>query len=263
MHFENKKLKRKDEKINGFKSEVSALSKENRELHSRLATAQRASEKNRVALSQLSKKQENAIMEKDSQLLKLENCFDACMGLLEKIEDLMCEVEIGRNETDQLAERLREFESQTLKTKQHRQFYLDSVQKFCMELMSLNVSTQNVEKVIRSVLQHIAGMNIENLPKPSTLIQMTTEMKGLTCQQLAEQLSRTKDLTLHNDEPSKFGQHYGGFQVSLPYSLYSLGLCEMLTESADLTLKSLQMILADIEAVAGDGIGYKILANMY
>ena len=203
-------------------------------------------------------------MEKDSQLLKLENCFDAHMELLEKrIEDLTCEVEIGRNERDQLAERLREFESQTLKTKQHiKQVYLNSVRQCCMELMSLNVSTQNVEKVIRSVLQHIAGMNVENLPKPSTLIQMTSEMKGLACQQLAEQLTRTKDLTLHNDGTSKFGQHYGRFQVSLPDSSYSLGLCEMLTGSADLTLKLLQMILADIEAVAGDGIGDKILANI-
>ena len=66
--------------------------------------------------------------------------------------------------------------------------------------MSLNVSTQNVEKVIRSVLQHIAGINVENLPiaKLNTLIQMTSEMKGHACQQLAEQLSRAKDLTLHN-----------------------------------------------------------------
>ena len=80
----NKKLKRKDEKIKEFKSEVSALSKENHGLHSHLATAQRASEKNWVALSQLNKKQENVITEKDSQLLKLENCFDARMELLEK-----------------------------------------------------------------------------------------------------------------------------------------------------------------------------------
>jgi len=131
-----------------------------------------------------------------------------------------------------------------------------------MELMSLNVSTQNVEKVIRSVLQHIARMNVENLPKPTTLIEMTAEMKGLLCQQLAEQLTRTEDLTLQNDGTSKFGQHYGGFQVSLPDSSYSLGLCEMLTGSADLILKSLQMILADIKAVAGDGTGNKILANI-
>ena len=36
----------------------------------------------------------------------------------------------------------------------------------------------------------------------------------------------------------------------------------MLTGSADLTLKSLQMILADIEVVAGDGIGNQILVNI-
>ena len=64
------------------------------------------------------------------------------------------------------------------------------------------MSTQNVEEeeVIRSVLQHTAGINVENLPKPSTymytLIQMTSEMKELAYQQLSEQLARTKDLTL-------------------------------------------------------------------
>ena len=105
-------------------------------------------------------------MEKDSQLLKLENCFDVRMELLEKrIEDLMREVEIGRNERDQLAECLREFESQTLKMKQHKQLYLDNVRQCCMELMSLNVSTQNVER----------------FSKPSTLVQMTSEMKGVAC----------------------------------------------------------------------------------
>ena len=74
----------------------------------------------------------------------------------------MHEEEIGRHERDQLAEWLSEFESQTLKMKQHKQLYLDSVRQCCMELMSLNVSTRNVEKVIMSVLQHVAGMNVEN-----------------------------------------------------------------------------------------------------
>ena len=47
----NKKLKRNDERIKEFKFEVSALSKENHRLYSRLAAAQRASEKNGAALS--------------------------------------------------------------------------------------------------------------------------------------------------------------------------------------------------------------------
>jgi len=190
----NKKLKCRDKKIKECKSEISVMSKENQVLHSRLAATQRASEKNRVALSRLNKKQETVIIEKeelDSKLLELENCFDARVTLLEKrIENLTCELEVARNEQDEIVERLTEIESQTLRTKQHKQLYLDRVRQCCMELMSLNVSTQNVEKVIRSVLQHIARMNVENLPKPTTLIEMTAEMKGLVCQQLAEQLTR-------------------------------------------------------------------------
>ena len=68
----NKKLKRRDAKIKEYKSEISAMSKENEVLHSRLVTAKRASESNRVALSRLNK---TVINEKDSQLLKSESHF--------------------------------------------------------------------------------------------------------------------------------------------------------------------------------------------
>ena len=87
-------------------------------------------------------------------------------------------------------------------------------------------------------------------------------MKRLAVQQLTEQLSLDNALTFHNDRTSKFGQHYGGFQISTANSSYSLGLCEMLTGSADLMLGSLQTILADIDAVGGDGLGNVILANI-
>ena len=212
----NKKLKRRDAKIKEYKSEISAMSKENEVLHSRLVTAKRASERNRVALSRLNKTQETVINEKDSQLLKSESHFDEHIKCLEeRMEKLTCEAEASRNEQEELAVRITELESRTLQTKKHKQLYLDNVHQCCMELMSLNVSTQNVDKVIRSVLHNVASMDIESLPKQTTLIDMTSEMKGLACQQLAEQLTTTKNLTLHNDGTSKFGQHYGGFQVSL------------------------------------------------
>ena len=79
------------------------------------------------------------------------------------------------------------------------------------------------------------------VPKLTTLVDMTAEMKGLACQQLAEQLTATEKLTSHSDGTSKFGQHYGGFQVSMPESTYSLGLSEMLmlTGSAEVTLNTM------------------------
>ena len=79
----------------------------------------------------------------------------------------------------------------------------------------------------------------------------------LACQHLAEQLTSTEKLTLHSDGTSKFGQHYGGFQVSMPdHSAYSLGLSEMLTGSAEVTLNTLK---TDIDLVVGEGTGAKIL----
>ena len=103
-------------------------------------------------------------------------------------------------------------------------------------------------------------MEVEALPKPTTLVDMMAEMKGLACQHLAEQLTSTEKLTLHSDGTSKFGQHYGGFQVSMPdHSAYSLGLSEMLTGFAEVTLNTLKIILSDIDLVVGEGTGAKIL----
>ena len=90
------------------------------------------------------------------------------------MENLTCELGVGRSEREELAVPFTEFA--TLKMKQHKQLYLDSVQQCCMELMSLKVSTWNVEKVIRSVLHNISSMNVDSLPKPTMLV---TEMKGL------------------------------------------------------------------------------------
>ena len=96
--------------------------------------------------------------------------------------------------------------------------------------MSLNVGMKNIEPVIRAVLRHImVKMEVDTLPKPSTLVEMMVQMKGLAYQQLAERLTITDKLKLHSDGTSKFGQHNGGFQVSTPDSVYSLGLAEMLT----------------------------------
>ena len=93
-----------------------------------------------------------------------------------------------------------------------------------------------VDPIIRSVLLNIAGMEVEKLPKPATLVRMLTELKCLSYQQIADELQDCKNITLHSDGTSKFGQHYGSFQISTDTTAYSLGLSEMLTGSAQQTL---------------------------
>ena len=107
-----------------------------------------------------------------------------------------------------------------------------------MELLSMNVGIKNVEPIIQSVLNHIAGLEVDFLPKTSSLLRMFTEMKGVACQQLAEVLSQDDCLTLHSDGTSKFGQHYYSFQISGTDSAYSLGLAEMLTGSTSQVLQT-------------------------
>ena len=65
---------------------------------------------------------------------------------------------------------------------------------------------------------------------------MLTELKCLSYQQIADELQGCENITLRTDGTSKFGQHYGFFQLSTDSIAYSLGLSEMLTGSAQQSL---------------------------
>ena len=75
----------------------------------------------------------------------------------------------------------------------------------------MNVGIHQLEPIIRSVLQNIACMEVEKLPKPATLVRMLTKLKCLSYQQIADEVQDCKNITLHSDGTSKFGQHYGSF----------------------------------------------------
>ena len=156
-----------------------------------------------------------------SRLQELEEQFLSEVNSLEaKVRTLSDALDIAKTERDELADRVTELESQKVVTKQHKQLYVEGVRQCCIELLSLNVGIKNIEPVVRSVLRHLVNMEVDTLPKPSTLVDMMVEMKGLACQHIAEQLTSTEKLTLHSDGTSKFGQHYGGFQVSMPFIFF-------------------------------------------
>ena len=166
------------------------------------------------------------------------------------------------DERDSLLQRILELQLDKFETKEHRQKYLDNVRQCCIELLSMNVGIKNVEHVIRCVLKHMTGIVVDELPQSTTLVRMLAEMKGLSCQQIVEELSDHDNLTLHSDGTRKFGQHYYSFQVSTPSSTYSLGLSEMLTGSTTQVLHTFRQILSDVELVAGPKAGGLILAKI-
>ena len=75
------------------------------------------------------------------------------------------EIKVARQELD---DRLEEIESGTICTK-NGQKYLDGVRQCCIELLSLNIATKQIELVIRSVLKNNASFEVDALPKLSTL----------------------------------------------------------------------------------------------
>lgn len=119
---------------------------------------------------------------------------------------------------------------------QKRTKFVDGVRQCCLELLAMNVATTQVEPVICSVLLNVAGIEVGSLPKSSTLSSILAEIKCLAYEQLSDELSSEDKVTLHSDGTAKFGQHFGSYQISTENNMYSLGLCDMLTGSAEVTL---------------------------
>ena len=126
---------------------------------------------------------------------------------------LITEVELACHERDILSERLDDLQSNTIGTKKTKKF-VDGVHQCCVELLSMNVVTIQVEPVIRSVLLNVADIEVGALPKSSTLSNVLTEMKCLAYEQLSDELSAEDNITLHSDGTSKFGQRFGSSQLS-------------------------------------------------
>ena len=269
----NKRIKRRDDKIETFQLQIKALEQEIDQKSEVIEQFEKErqllhlkKEQSRVKSYRLSKKAEIAEVDLNEIQSKFEQLESECSSKIKSLENEIVQLHAILDEkegvTEQLLERLNEIDTKLLKTKEHKQLYLDNVRQCCLELLSLNVGIRQVEPVIRSVLKNIAGFEVDKLPQPGTLVRMYAEMKGLAYQQVAEELSDQENLTLHSDGTTKFGQHYGSFQISVEGSAYTLGLSEMLTGSAEKTLDTLKQILDDIELVASKATCKNLLANI-
>jgi hypothetical protein len=131
-------------------------------------------------------------------------------------------------------------------------------------LLELNVSAQNVEKVIRTVLK-LVNKHTDRLPSKSTVLNMNVERLVLSQTQLNEQLPDKTNLTLYTDETTKFGTKYSGYHTSdTEGRMYVLGLRQLVTKSGQDTLSVLNEILQDIDdrSKEADMTAKRILINI-
>jgi len=99
----------------------------------------------------------------------------------------------------------------------------------------------------------LAGKTVERLPAPSTINNMIVEAGVISKLQLGEVLPTTAFNTLHTDGTTKFGERYGGYQISTTEASYSLALCDMKAGSAADTLEVLDQVITDIDNIC-DGL---------
>ena len=263
----NKKLKKRDDKlldsqdsIDNLTKQVEVKSKAVAKLEKKLETAQLAKEHYRSKANRCfksSSESDIAIGDSESRLSILEEKYQQKFDCLEsEIVRLRNDLEVLEGEYEEMQRK------EKIETHVHGQLYNDNVCQCCLELLSMNVGIHQVNPIIRCVLKNLTNKEIDTLPTAPTLVRMLTELKFLSYQQLADELQHCENITLHSDGTSKFGQHYGSFQISTDTSAYSLGLSQMLTGSAQQTLDLFKDILSDFEQTVGSHAKCKLLLSI-
>jgi hypothetical protein len=176
--------------------------------------------------------------------------------LFSKISELKSHIAELENEVEVLQEHIQDF----LKTPMVKAFqngkYTDEVRAVYEDLLCWGVGVENVQKVVRTVIENLAGLECERLPKATFARYMYLEARRLSQIQVAEQLLDEWDSgnrTLHSDGTSKHGYHYATFDVTLDDgNVMVAGLRDMACGDAESQLNLLKEVLGDITSSVED-----------
>ena len=115
----------------------------------------------------------------------------------------------------------------------------------------MGVGINNIEQVINTVLTNFTNMNIECLPKASFTRLIYTKSRRLSQLQVAEELLKdyqNSSRTLHTDGTSKFGKHYGTYDVVTDQGqTLTAGIRELSSSDTKTQLNVLLYFFSEIE----------------
>ena len=124
--------------------------------------------------------------------------------------------------------------------------YKPEIRRVYAEIMSMGVGAKNVERIVRCVLNKIAGVNVDRLPKETCAQRILYECRGMAWVQLSEVLMN-ENLTLHSDGTTKLHHHYGTYDVATgEKDVYVVGMREMSGGDASTVLDVLKEIVNDV-----------------
>ena len=124
------------------------------------------------------------------------------------IKDLNQQIRALENEKFMLNEKIDTFLSREICCFEKGR-YKDVIRMVYEDILMMGVSTRNVERVIRLVLEKVAGIKVDRLPSECFARYMLVEARGLAQYQIAfELVDNCSDMTLHSDGTSKKGLSY-------------------------------------------------------
>ncbi len=112
-----------------------------------------------------------------------------------------------------MQDNVNEIEQNTIKTFKNGK-YSDDIRTVYYEMLRRNVSVKNCGELIKIVLEKLAKVDIEKLPKKSLAATMLVEMEMLSKLQVREALLSNENNVLHCDGTKYNFEEVGGFQVS-------------------------------------------------
>ena len=135
------------------------------------------------------------------------------------------------NLTEELKERVANFEENVIDVFEGGR-YNDEIRSVYYELLSKNVSVNNVELVIRTVLQKMAAISCGKLPKKSLAAEFFSEMNLLSKAQVREAMLDSTNNVLHTDGTKYNFKEVGSFQVTTSSGSYIFGIEDMFSGEA-------------------------------
>lgn len=256
---DQKKIKRREQQLEAKKKELTDEKKKMKSLQKSLSNQERSVEQMKKSLDCLRHRtaywRKKYVSLKDSSGDEVVNAIAqekaAQTKLSEEVESLECE----NLELRETVEELLEENDEIIAYENGK--YKDNIRSCCYELLSLNVGVKNIEKVILSVLRNTAERSVDRLPCKTTLCEMMIESLTVAQAQLGEKLTEVGSdfFTLHTDGTTKFGEHFGTYDVTVEEGTYHLGLRHVFSGSAQTTLDTFLEILDDLDTVCKEASG--------
>ena len=249
----NRKFKRKDKKISDLKNK-------NVELSKRIEDLESVSEDHDELIEAVNNSLKKSLDAKTkAQKLKwyYKTIVDRCTtdSFEDRIKILKEEVKLLETEKLESEEKLNEFINGTINLKYNGR-YNDNVRAVYQDLVLSGVGVNNVQKIVETVLKNIVGVDVKCLPGSTFAKLMFIEARRLAQIQVAETLIEDFDQqahTLHSDGTSKFGRHFGTFDVTTTNGQNMvLGINEMSSGDTETQFSSFKSLLTDLEECIND-----------